>query len=118
MHKADIVLDRTQYNLFAMVAAGNMDFSEGLKKLQVLGACKGKPGETVQQLTFSVEELPTTEGIAWVQHYKVNLEGLNPVFLDLDTQRGVLKNPAMAEHADVILTIGVETENLNRLPLH
>lgn len=116
MLKVDIALNRTQYNLFAMVAA-HVDMTDSIKKLQVLGVAESAAGDTVKQLNFKVLEQPTVEGLAWVQKLQVEIEGHNPVFLELDTQTATLKNPAMPEHANVILTIGLETENLNHLPL-
>ena len=115
MNRADISLDRAVIGLFSIGNGALIDMTDSVKKLNVLGVAKTE-GEQVTVLGFTVEELPAMEGEAWVQKYQVNLDGIEPIRLALDTQRATLSHAGLPIHTDLVLTIGVETENMNQRP--
>lgn len=110
MKNVELAFANPVTNIMFQLADGNPEFTDSIAKVQVLGV-KGADGVALE---VSPLELVGLEG----RNHRLSGSGEVPNFgkfsLEVDTQTGVAKLVGQPELNDLVMTIGVEVENLNR----
>ena len=112
MKVIDLAFAKPIVDLIGLISEGP-DFTDSIGAVHAIGV---KDVDGIQKV-MNPFQIAQTEGRAGVLRGTTEVAGYGPFGIEIDTQRGTSKLSAGPEFNDLILIIGVETENLNRRPL-
>lgn len=112
MKNVEIAFAKPIVNIMPQLIGEDIFSTDSISKAQVISV-KGADGVALE---VSPLELVGLEGREWRLSGSGEVPGFGQFSVELDVQTGVVKLCGQPELNDLVLTLGVELENLNRRP--